>query len=54
MVSALFTALALIAAGQGGSAPAGTAATQMQSGASEAPSALRASGRVAKAEHRNR
>ena len=39
MVSALFTALALIAAGQGGSAPSGSAATQMGSNAMSAPAA---------------
>jgi hypothetical protein len=53
MVSALFTALALIAAGQGGNVPSGPAATQMRSsGTSECSPAVQARGRAAKAAHR--
>ena len=53
MVSTLFTALALIAAGQGGNVPSEPAATQMRSsGTSEIPPAGRVRGRAPKVAHR--
>jgi hypothetical protein len=53
MTSALFTALALIAAGQAGNVTSGPAATHARStGTNESPAPMQSHGRAATAEHR--
>ena len=53
MASVLFTALALIAAGQGGNVPAAPATTQARTtGSSDCPAEMRANARTAVTERR--